>query len=140
LFGGGNGVGCVVRQQRRYFQRHPSVHAVRLVEDGSKQVGGPRDVFKGQVEKEILAGFSPRQGLANHVIVGRAVLDGVIEDRRIRSQTRHRQFINVPFECAVVQQVAGDVVEPEALAQIMELLRSFHGIRFSLHFLHSTTW
>ena len=56
-------------QQRRYFQRHPAIHAVRLVADGSKQVGGPRDVFERQLEEDLLADLLGLAFLADRRIV-----------------------------------------------------------------------
>lgn len=47
---------------------------------------------------------------------------------RIRGQPRHRQLVNVALERAVVQQVACDVVEPEALAQVVEQLCCLHRV------------
>jgi mono/diheme cytochrome c family protein len=52
------------------------------------------------------------------VVVG-AVLDRMIEDCRIRSEPRHREFIDVALQCAAVHEIAGDVVEPEALPKIV---------------------
>jgi hypothetical protein len=50
----------------------------------------------------------------------------VIKDRRIRRQPSHKQILDVPLERPSVQEVSGDIVEPDALAQIAELFRRFH--------------
>src|SRR5439155_21014382 len=62
------------------------------------------------------------------LVIGRTVLDGLVEDGRIRGQPRHCQLVDVVLERAVVQQVARDVVEPEALAQVVEQLCRFHRV------------
>ena len=126
LFGRGEGAGRVVGQQGRHFQRHPAVHAIRPVIDGSKQVGSAGEVLQRQLEEQFLSRLALLELLADRGVVGRAVLDGLVEDGRIRGQPRHRQLVDVALERAVVQQVARDVVEPEALAQVVEQLRRFH--------------
>ena len=131
ILGGGQGAGRVVGQQRRNFQRHPAVHAVRPVVNRPKQVGGPGDVLERQVEEERLARFALAQLLADRGVVGGAVLDGVVEDRRIRGEPRHRELVDVALERAAIQQVARDVVEPEALAQIVKHLCRFHRVTFA---------
>ena len=93
--------------------------------DRSKQVGGPGEVLERQVEEQLPRPTCRLELLADGGVVGGAVLDGVVEDRRVRGEPRHRQLVDVAFERAAVQQVAGDVVEPEALAQVVELLVAF---------------
>ena len=66
------------------------------------------------------------QLLADGRVVGRAVLDRMVEDRRIRGQAGYRKLVDVAFERAAVQQLARDVVQPDALAQIVQQLCRFH--------------
>ena len=115
-----------MRQEWRHFQRHPAIDAVRPVVDRPEQVSGSGEILQRQIEEEALAGFPFGQPLADRRIVRGAVLDGVIEDRRIRGKPGHRKFVDVTFERAAVQQVARDVVEPEALTEIVEQLGGFH--------------
>src|SRR5262249_783453 len=46
ILGSSQGAGGVVGQQGRYFQRHPTVHTIRLVIDRLEQVSGTSDVFQ----------------------------------------------------------------------------------------------
>src|SRR6202022_3384240 len=46
---------------------------------------------------------------------------------------RRRQLVDVPLERAAVEQVAGNIVEPEALAQVVEHLRGFHRVTSAEH-------
>ena len=55
------------------------------------------------------------------VVVG-AALDRVVEDGRVRGQARDRQLVDVARERAAGEELARDVVEPEALAELVELL------------------
>ena len=125
VLGGRQRAGRVIGQQGRHFQRHPTVHAVGPVVDGPEQRGGAGDVLERQIEEKILARLAFAQLLADRGVVCAAVLDGVVEDRGIRGQSRHRQLVYVAFERAAIQQVARDVVEPDTLAQIVKLLRCF---------------
>ena len=63
--------------------------------ESAEQIGGPREIIQRQIEKQCFAGFPLRQLLSNGGIVGSAVLDGVIEDRRVRGQPGHRELVNV---------------------------------------------
>ena len=63
---------------------------------------------------------------ANRGVVVAAVLDRVVEDGRIRCQSRDRKVADVMLERAAFEQVARDVVEPEALADVMELACRVH--------------
>src|SRR6266849_792934 len=128
LFGRGEGAGRVVSQERRHFQRHPPVHTIRPVVGGSKQVGSAGEVLQCQLEEQGVPRRALRELLADGSIIGRAVLDGLVEDRRIRGEPRHRQLVDVALERAAVQQVARDVVEPEALTQVVEYVRRLHRV------------
>src|SRR2546426_6778707 len=41
---------------------------------------------------------------------------------------RHGELVDVALERAALQEVAGDVVEPETLAPVVERLGGFHGV------------
>ena len=129
FLGRGEGAGRVVGQQRRDLQRHPAVHAVGLVVDRPKQIGGLPEVLQRQLEEQRLARLAFLHFLADGVVVVVTVLDGVIEDRGVRGEPRDRELLDVAAERAAGQQTAGDVVEPEALAHFVEFLGGFH--RFS---------
>lgn len=59
-------------------------------------------------------------------ILETGVPDRLIENRRIRRQPRHWQIADIAAQCAAGQQPARDVVEPWALAEIVQLLYSVH--------------
>ena len=67
--------------------------------------------------------------LADGIVVEVGILDGVVEDRGVRSEPRHRKIVDVAAERPARQEPAGDVVEPEALAEIVQLLRWLHNFR-----------
>jgi hypothetical protein len=54
----------------------------------------------------------------------------MIEDRRIRGEAGHQQLIDVTLESPAGQQITGDVVEPDALAQIVQPAGRFHHVTF----------
>ncbi len=117
----------VVREERRDLERHPAVDAVRALEDRKEQIGRLPEVLLRQREEQRFAGLALRELRADRRIVRGAGLDGLIEDRRIRRESGHRQFGDVAPERAGREEVTRDVIEPEALAQVVELLRHLHG-------------
>jgi hypothetical protein len=56
----------------------------------------------------------------------------MIKDRRVRCEPGHRKFVDVALQRAAVQQLAGDIVEPQALAEIVKRPRRFHGVILGL--------
>jgi hypothetical protein len=130
ILGRSEGACRVVRQQRRHFQGHPPVYTIRPVVNCPKEVGGPAQVVERQFEKQLLPRLALLELLADRGVVGSTVLDCMVKDRRVRGQPSHRQLVDIAPEHPAGQQVTGDVVEPDALAQIMELLRCFHCITF----------
>jgi hypothetical protein len=57
------------------------------------------------------------------IVVEVRVLDREVEDRGIRSKPRDREIVDVVAQCSTGQEPSRDVVKPEALAKIVELLR-----------------
>jgi hypothetical protein len=96
--------------------------------DWPEQVGRPSEVLQRQLEEERLARLTSAQLLANRRVVRRTVLDRVVEDRRVRGKPGDRQVPDVVLERASIQQIACDVVEPDALAHIAKRLRRFHRV------------
>jgi len=82
--------------------------------DSGKEVGGPGQVLDGQFEEQFLAGAAGSHLLGNRGVVGGGVFDRQIEDRRVGSEARYRELVDIAGKRAVVEHVAGDVVEPEA--------------------------
>src|SRR3984893_18749292 len=66
--------------------------------------------------------------LADGGVIVIAVLDRVVEDCRVGRQPGDRKLVNVAAQRAAAQQVACDVVEPEALAEVVEGLSRLHGV------------
>ena len=110
----------VVGQQRRYLEGRPAVDARRAVPDGTKEVGRTRQVFERQVEEELFGGLAPLRSPDGRV-VGGALADGVVEDGGVRGEPRDGQLVDVASERAALEKVTGDVVEPETLAEVVEL-------------------
>src|SRR5271157_3158557 len=129
--GGLDGAGCVVRQQGRHLQRYPAVNPARGVVDRAKKIRGLGQVLQGKFEEQCLARLARSGLLMDGIVVETRLLDGLIEDRGVRGQPRHRKFIDVTAQRAARQQSAGDVVEPNTLAEIVQLLGSLHDCSFS---------
>src|SRR6185437_1811876 len=95
-------------------------------------LGGPRQVGQREIEEHVLCRFRRGRYLGNVSVVGRAVLDGVVEDGRVRGEPGHRELVDVALQRPVIQQLAGDIVEPQALAEIVEHRGWFHRVAFRL--------
>ena len=104
----------------------PSRPRRRLVVDRPEQIGGLPEILQPQLEEQRLARLAFLQFPADGVVVVVAVVDGVVEDRGVRGEPRDRELLDIAAERAAVQQTAGDVVEPEALAHFVEFLGRFH--------------
>src|SRR5215467_17 len=128
VLGLGKGGFGVVRKQRRDFQRHPAVHATGSIVNRPKEIRRLFDILQRELEEQLLPRFALRELALDRAIVVAAVLDRVVEDRRIRGQPRHRELVDVAAQHARLQQVARDVVEPEALAEIMQDASGLHAV------------
>jgi len=88
--------------------------------DAREQVGRPGQVLNGKVEEQPLTGCATVELAADFRVVPRTVGDRVVEDRRVRGQPGDRKLVDVALQRAAIEQVAGDIVEPQALAELVE--------------------
>src|SRR3954470_1077177 len=95
--------------------------------DRAEEVGRPGQVLQRKLEEQVLPGLALRHFLADPGVIVTAALDGVLEDRRVRGQPGDREIMDVATERAAGQQVARDVVQPDALAGLVKLLGRSHG-------------
>src|SRR5205085_7284084 len=93
-----------------------------------EQVGGLAEIIERELEEQALARLALRDLVSDGVVIIAAVLDGVVEDGGIGCEPGDRKFIDVAAEHARSQQVARNIVEPEALAQIVQGSRGFHDV------------
>ena len=93
-----------------------------------KEVRSLAQVLDGQLEEETLSGLSfANLFLYGRVVVG-ALADGVVEDGGIRGQSGDGELVDVFPQRPLRQKGAGDVVEPDALTEVVEKLRRIHGV------------
>jgi hypothetical protein len=121
----------VMRQKRRDLERDPAVDPVGAGEDGPEQLRGPGQVRERQSEEQVLCRAGRGPAFGNVRVIGSGVLDRMIEDRGIRGEACDGELVDVALQGAVVQQLAGDVVEPQALTEIVEQLGRFHRLALS---------
>src|SRR5260370_42621650 len=93
-----------------------------------KEIRCLSDILKRELEEQLLPRLALRELAFDCAIVVAAVLDGVVEDGRVRGQPRYRKLVDVAAEHARFQQVARDVVEPEALAEIVQDASGLHAV------------
>ena len=65
--------------------------------------------------------------VASGQIVAGTILDSMIKDRWIRRETCDRGLITVLPELAAIQQVLCNIIQPQALTEIAQVLSWFHG-------------
>src|SRR4029077_12119081 len=88
--------------------------------------GSTGQIRESKSKEQLLRGFPLGCLVQDVAIIIRAALDRVIEDCRIRRKSRDRKVVDVPPQRAAFQQIAGNVVEPETLAELVERLRWVH--------------
>ena len=74
--------------------------------------------------------------LGDLLVVGVAAGDRLVEDRRVGGEAGDRELLDVAAQGAVGQHRAGDVVEPEALAQVVQLRGRLHAEQLLCGFGH----
>jgi hypothetical protein len=116
----------VVGEPRRNLERDPAVDTVRPLPDREELVGRATQVVDRELEERLLAGGAAAGAAEDALVVGAAARERVGEDRRVRRQAGDAELADVTVERPVVEQVAGDVVEPEALARLVQVLRRVH--------------
>src|SRR6476469_781379 len=90
--------------------------------DRAEQVSSPAQIVPGQLEEGGLGRASGRGGIVDGLVVPVGGSDGLVIDRWIGGETGDQELVDVALERPLPDQVAGDVVEPDALAQVAELL------------------
>ena len=106
-------------------EQKPSTPAVRSWTGAKRSVASRRSAIASS-KKVSSVGLDRRRDLDDLLVVGVAAGDRLVEDRRVRGQPGDRELVDVAGEGAVAEHRAGDVVEPEALAQVVQLLCGFH--------------
>src|SRR5262249_60263954 len=76
----------VVGQRRQGLEAAEAVESLRLVVDGTEDVGGLADVLDGQLVVDLLRRFVLPGEAAQLRVVVVAATDGLVEDRGIRGQ------------------------------------------------------
>ena len=107
------------------IETQPSTRS-RGIEDRLEQIGRSTQIFQRQLDEQRFARFSGRRLGADTVVVRVAGADRFVEDRRIRCQPGDRELVDVAPQRTVVEDAARNVVEPDALAKIVQTLRVVH--------------
>src|SRR5205085_7847708 len=100
-----------------------AVFAVAGVPDGTEQIAGIADVFLGQVPEDLLGLVELVEAGANLLVVEVALGDRLLEDGRVRGDADDRVIPHQPLELAGLQHLTGEEVDPDALAELRELMK-----------------
>jgi hypothetical protein len=91
-----------------------------------EQVGRGLQIGDCELKKEILARNSRLLQRADLDVIRCALRDSVVEDRRVGGKSCDRQLVDVSLQRSRGQQLAGDIVEPQALTEVVQLPGRFH--------------
>ena len=116
----------VVGDRRRHLEGNETVDRVGLVVDAAEGVGRAAEVGDRELEEDRLRVEALALKPGDLLVVGLPAADRLVEDRRVGGQPGDVQVADVAVQGAVVEDPPGDVVEPDALAQVVELLRGLH--------------
>ena len=119
LFRLGDAARRVVGELWRNFERYPAIDAVGRLVNRKKQVRGASEILERQIEEQRFARLAASDELSYRFVVGLAVRNRMIEDRRIGCEPGDRAFVYVSLERPAVEQLTGDAVDPESLADFM---------------------
>ena len=116
----------IVGEKRRDLQRHPAVGAAARLERRPEKSRGTGQILQGEPEENRFIGSRTASGFGDASVVPVCLSDGLVEDRRIGRKAGQRELADVPGHRAVVQNLARQIVEPEALTERVQPLRSIH--------------
>jgi hypothetical protein len=116
----------VVGDQRRELERDPAVDAGGAPVHVGEEVGRVAQVGDRDLEEGLLAREPLRVELGDLLVVVLAARDRLFEDRRVGGEAGDRELVDVALQHPLGQHRARDVVEPEALPQLVQTLRRFH--------------
>src|SRR3546814_18005849 len=88
------------------------------IEHRAEHVRRTPQVLQRQLHEQRLVALPGGGLLADAGVVGAAVADRLVEDRRVGCQPGDAVLVDVALQRAVVEDLAGDVVQPEALADV----------------------
>ena len=115
----------VVREVRVDLERDPAVLALALVPDGAQDVARGADVVLGELPEDLLGIVELGAQLPDLVVIGVALGDRALEDRGV-GRHAHDALFDQALEVAVLDELARQVVDPDALIALGELLQGSH--------------
>jgi hypothetical protein len=99
--------------------RDVAVAGLRSLPDGPEQIAGSRDVAESEAEEDALrVAF----GCGDLFVVGVPLRERLLEDARVGGDADDTVFINGARESAGFDQVAREVIDPDALAERRQLM------------------
>ena len=123
----------LVRQSRVDLDRDPAVDAVGGHPLRPENVAGPADVVGGGGADGGVDVGAARCEFGDLGVVGGALRERGLEDRRVRGDAHHALGVDQLLEVAAIESIAGQVVEPDGNArrrQFREIAVLCHGNSF----------
>ena len=97
---------------------------MRLLECEPEEVGGLADVEIREPLEDLLGILGLADHLAERIVVPVGMPHRLLEDGRVRSHPADPVLLDQPGHDPVLEQLAADVVDPDRLAQGLDLAQS----------------
>ena len=110
----------ITGQQRRDFHRDPAIEVMAGVKYRAEQIRGTAKILQCQFDEQAFTGLPRSRLLANAGVIRLAAADRAVEDGWIRGRPGDRQLLDVAAEGALIEQLAREVVQPEALTEVVQ--------------------
>ena len=114
----------VVGEVRVDLDRDVAVLPVAAVPDRAQEVARVLDVLHRELEEDLLRVVLLGEHLAQLVVVGVALGDRLLEDRRVRGDADDGVLLHHPRELPALQHLPREEVDPDALAELGQLVQT----------------
>src|SRR5439155_18159110 len=113
----------VVGERGIDLDRDVALEPAAAVPDRAHQVARIADVPRGERDEDLLRILFTGQ-LANLRVVASALRERLLEDGRVGGHPADRVLLHHPRELAALEQVSGEEIDPDALAESRELMKA----------------
>ena len=117
----------VVGEPRVDLDRDVAVDAARPLPHGEEHVARITNVVLGQPEEHLARVVGRLEQSTQLVVVVVALRDRLLEDRRVRRDAGDRALVDQLLQAAAVHELTREVVDPDRLPALSELLKSRFG-------------
>ena len=120
----GDGRFTVVLDAGRHLEGDVAVDGAGRLVDGTEGIGGELDILGGESDEGVVGvGLAHADDRLESLLIVARLGDGLVEDGRVGGHARDAAVGDHTVDLTGTEEPAADVVEPDALAVLDELLR-----------------